>query len=107
MRALLPFSYRDQTRGVSHWGLAIYIKKYFEAKRRRRTMETQIFHHTKIYLIFKTNPLKERKKETKILRELISQVSNASQNINFLKASYQNRLVIEGDQNPLSYYYTL
>jgi len=28
--------------------------------------------------------------------ELISQVSNASQNINFQKSSYQNRPVIEG-----------
>jgi hypothetical protein len=36
----------------SHRGLAIYIKKYLKAK--RRIMEvTQIFHHAKIYLIFK------------------------------------------------------
>jgi hypothetical protein len=31
--------------GVSHCGLAIYIKKYLKAK--RRIMETQIFHHAK------------------------------------------------------------
>jgi hypothetical protein len=32
---------------VSHYGLAIYIKKYLKAK--ARTMETQkIFHHAKI-----------------------------------------------------------
>jgi len=35
-----------QTRGKSHNGLAIYIKKYINAK--RRLMETQIFHNTKI-----------------------------------------------------------
>jgi hypothetical protein len=37
---------------VSHSGLAIYIKKDLKAKR-RRIMETQIFHHAKIHLIFK------------------------------------------------------
>jgi len=39
------------TRGVSHCGLPIYIKKYLKAK--LRIMETQIFHHPKIHLIFK------------------------------------------------------
>jgi hypothetical protein len=34
------------TRVVSHCGLAIYIKKYLNAK--RRIMETHIFHHAKI-----------------------------------------------------------
>jgi hypothetical protein len=42
--------------GVSHSGLAIYIKKYLKGK--RRTMEIQIFHHAK-KKIFKKNPLKE------------------------------------------------
>jgi len=32
--------------GVSHCGLAIYIKKYLNAK--RIIMETHIFHHAKI-----------------------------------------------------------
>jgi len=32
--------------GVSHCGLAIYIKKYLKAK--RRITEIQIFHHAKI-----------------------------------------------------------
>jgi hypothetical protein len=32
-------------RGVSHRGLAIYIRKYLQAK--RRIMEVQIFHHAK------------------------------------------------------------
>jgi hypothetical protein len=38
------------TRGVSHCGLAIYIKKDLKAK--RRIMDTQIFHHAK-NIIFK------------------------------------------------------
>jgi hypothetical protein len=36
----------DQTRGVSHCGLAVYIKWYLKAK--EEFLETQIFHHTKI-----------------------------------------------------------
>jgi hypothetical protein len=35
-----------KTRGVTHCGLTIYIKKYFKAK--RRITETQIFLHAKI-----------------------------------------------------------
>jgi hypothetical protein len=35
-----------KTRGASHCGLAIYIKKYLKAK--EEFMETQIFHHAKI-----------------------------------------------------------
>jgi hypothetical protein len=53
-------------RGVSHGGLAIYIKKYVKAKA-EKIMETQIFHHVKIKLIFKKNPLNE----TKILQDII------------------------------------
>jgi hypothetical protein len=34
------------TRGVSHCGLAVYIKKVSSGK--RRIMEIQIFHHAKI-----------------------------------------------------------
>jgi hypothetical protein len=34
------------TRGVSHDGLAIYIKTYLKGK--RRIMEIKIFHHAKI-----------------------------------------------------------
>ncbi len=44
----LWWSKRDKhikTRGVSHCGLATYIKKYLNAK--KRIMETQIFHHAK------------------------------------------------------------
>jgi hypothetical protein len=36
----------QKTRGVSHCGLAIYIKKYLKAK--QELMETQIFHQAKI-----------------------------------------------------------
>jgi hypothetical protein len=39
--------YIEQASSVSHFGLAIYMKKYLKAKR-RRIMETQIFHHAKI-----------------------------------------------------------
>jgi hypothetical protein len=40
--------------GVSHCGLGLFTlkSKYLKAKQ-RRIMETQIFHHAKIYLIFK------------------------------------------------------
>jgi hypothetical protein len=39
------------TRGVSHCGLPIYIKKSIKAN--EELWKTQIFHHPKIYLIFK------------------------------------------------------
>jgi hypothetical protein len=39
-----------KTRGVSHRGLANYIKKVLQGK--RRIMKLQIFHHAKI-IIFK------------------------------------------------------
>jgi hypothetical protein len=48
-------AFASVTRGVC--GLAIYIKKYLKAKRRRRIAEIQIFHHAKIYLIFKNKIL--------------------------------------------------
>ncbi len=35
------------TRGMSHYGLAIHLKKVLQGKR-RRIMKTQIFHHAKI-----------------------------------------------------------
>jgi hypothetical protein len=51
------------TRGVSHRGLAIYIKKYLKAK--EEFMKIQILHHAK-HIIFKKNP----PKETKILQDI-------------------------------------
>jgi hypothetical protein len=50
---------------VSQGGLAICIKKHLKAKR-RRIMETQIFHHAKIYIIFK-KILQKKPKSFKIL----------------------------------------
>jgi hypothetical protein len=54
------------TTTVSHCGLAIYIKMDLKSKRRRKIMETQIFHHAKIYLIFKKSS-KRNPKSFKIL----------------------------------------
>jgi hypothetical protein len=51
--------------GVTHCGLAIYIKKYLKAK--KKIMKIQIFHHAKKYNLQK-NPLKE----TKILQDIIT-----------------------------------
>jgi hypothetical protein len=58
------FSETPETRGVSHCGLAIYIKKYLKGK--RRIMETQIFHHAKIWS--SKSPLKQ----TKLLQDIIT-----------------------------------
>jgi hypothetical protein len=81
------------TRGVSHCGLAILIKKYLKAK--RIIMGTQIFHHAKISS--SKNPLKE----TKIFQDIITlqQISSfdTSQNIILKKFSYKN--------GPIYYYY--
>jgi len=41
---VVSFIIETKTRGVSHCGLAIYIKKYLKAK--RRIMKTQIFYFT-------------------------------------------------------------
>jgi hypothetical protein len=50
---------------VSHYGLAIYIKKYLKAK--KRNYGNSNISPCKI-IIFKRNPLKE----TKILQEIIT-----------------------------------
>jgi hypothetical protein len=54
-------------RGVSHCGLAIYIKKYFKAKE-ELWKKTQIYFTMQKYNI-KKNP---SKKETKILEDIIT-----------------------------------
>jgi hypothetical protein len=41
-------SVTSTTRGVSHYGLAIYIKKYLNAKKKNYG-NSNIFHHAKIY----------------------------------------------------------
>jgi len=75
--------------GVSHYGLAIYIKKYLTEK--RRNMEIQIFHLQKYNL----QKIKNPPKETKILQDIITlqliSSFNTSQNITFQKSSYKNR----------------
>jgi endonuclease/exonuclease/phosphatase family metal-dependent hydrolase len=59
------FNYINKGR-VTPWPHHIYIKKYLKTK--EGIMETQIFHHAKLYLTSK-NPLKN--KETKILQGII------------------------------------
>jgi hypothetical protein len=51
---------------MSHCGLAIYILKVCEGKR-RRIMKTQIFHHNKNILIFKKNPSKRNQNPSRFL----------------------------------------
>ncbi len=103
---------KKEKRGVSHCGLAIHILKVCDGKR-RRIMETQIFHHSK-NIIFQKFLLKE----TKILQDFyynsvtkFNSSFNTSQNIIiFQKCSFKNRpirylLFIRcRGQNPLSYY---
>jgi hypothetical protein len=52
------------TRGVSHCGLAIYIKKYFKAKEELRKF--------KYFTMQKYNLQKNPLKETKILQDIIT-----------------------------------
>jgi hypothetical protein len=52
---------------VTHYGLAIYIEMYLK-EGKRRIMETQLFHHAKLYLILpKKILLKRSEKSFKIL----------------------------------------
>jgi hypothetical protein len=52
---------------VTHYGLAIYIAMYLK-EGKRRIMETQLFHHAKLYLILpKKILLKRSEKSFKIL----------------------------------------
>jgi hypothetical protein len=53
----------NATRGLSHYGLAIYIKKYLNAK--EELWKLKYFTNAKIYS--SKNPLKE----TKILQDII------------------------------------
>jgi len=75
--------------GVSHCGLAIYIKKKYIKEKKRKIMETQIFHHAKIES--SKNPLKETKILHDIIITLLISSFNTSQNIIiFQKSSYKN-----------------
>jgi hypothetical protein len=75
------------TRGVSHCGLAIYIKRRLKAK--EELWKLKYFTIQKYNL--QINPLQE----TKILQDIITlcliSSFNTSQNINFQKSSYKNR----------------
>jgi len=78
---------------VSHCGLAIYIKKYLEAK--EELWKLNYFTMQKKFINLQKNPLK---KETKILQKdniitllLLISSFNTSQNIIFHKSSYRNR----------------
>jgi hypothetical protein len=76
------------TRGVSHCGLAIHIKKYLKDKRR-------IMEKLKYFTMQKYNLQKSPPKETKILQDIttLQLISSfkTSQNIIFQKSSYKNR----------------
>jgi len=82
---------RYQTRGVSHYGLAIYIKKYLTEKEELWKFK----YFTCKNIIFKT---RIPPKETKILQDIITlqliSSFHTSQNITFQKSSYQNRPII-------------
>jgi len=65
----------DQTRGVSHCGLAISIKKYLKAKEELWKLKYYLFHHAKIYPIFKKKSSKRNQK--------ISRYYNSITNLKF------------------------
>jgi hypothetical protein len=82
----------QRTRGVSHYGLAIYIKKYLKAK------EEELWK-LKYFMMQKYNlQKKSSKKETKILQDIITlyliSSFTTSQHIIFQKSSYKNAPVI-------------
>jgi hypothetical protein len=58
---------KKQGVGQLHCGLAIYIKKYVNGKRRRIYGNSNISPFKNIYKIFKKNPLNE----TKILQDIL------------------------------------
>jgi hypothetical protein len=72
---------------VSHYGLAIYIKKYLRAKKELWKL--------KIFTMKKYNLQKIPLKEIKILQDIITleliSSFNTSQNIIFQKSSYKNK----------------
>jgi hypothetical protein len=84
---------------VSHYGLAISIKKYFKAK--------EELWKFKYFTMQKYNLQKNPLKETKILQDIITvkliPSFNTSQNIVFKNPHIKIDLLPRG-QNPLSYY---
>ncbi len=101
----LKYPTHTGTRGVSHFGLAIYIKRVSKGKRRVR--KTQIFHHAKMQS--SKNPQKRNQNH--------SRYYNFITNLKFQhrpKYHLSKTLIIKIDllllprgQNPLSCYYTL
>jgi len=73
-----------ETKGVSHYGLAIYIKKYLKAKEELLKL--------KYFPMQNYNLQKNLLKETKILQVIITlqliSSFNTNQNIIFQKSSY-------------------
>ncbi len=94
-------------RGVSDFGLAIYIKNYFKAK--EGLMEkTQIYFTMQKNIILKKNPLK---KKTKFLEDIITLELISSLNTIQKTPSFKNPqvkldllLLLPRGQNPLSYH---
>jgi hypothetical protein len=66
----MPFE-TNETRGASHHGLAIYIKKYLIEAKEEELWKLKYFTMQK-YIIFK----KSCKKETKILQDIITLYNN-------------------------------
>jgi hypothetical protein len=86
LACLLQSNTKGKQGGVSHCGLAIYIKKYLKAKEELWKLK---YFTMQQYNLPKQNPLKE----TKILQDIITleliSSSNISQNIIFQKSSYK------------------
>jgi hypothetical protein len=80
-----------KTRGVSHYGLAIYILKYLKAKE-DELWKFKYFTMQK-YNLQKYNPLKETKKSCKIYynSETNLKVSTQAKISSFKKSSYKNK----------------
>jgi hypothetical protein len=80
----------NNARGVSHYGFAIYIKKYLKAK--EELWKLKYFTMQKyINLHYKKKTLSKKPKSFKIFITLLLLISsfNTSQNIIFQKSSYK------------------
>ncbi len=83
-------------------GLAIYIKKYVKQGKRRRIMETQIFHHAKKYNLqtLNLNPKKPLGNKNQNPSRYYNSITKSQvfqyqpKYIIFQKSSYKNRPII-------------
>jgi hypothetical protein len=89
-----------ETRGVSHCGLAIYIKTYLNAK--ERFIETEIFHRSKIYS--SKNPLKETKNPSRYYNCITNLKFQHKPKYHLSKNPHVKIDILPRGQNPLSYY---